>query len=99
MKIFWRARKRGPGVDVIGNDGGGEGDCELRGAIDGIFEGKYLMRCLWKETRYGLTFVYNSRHRLISVELAETLAAGDPMRGRGTIVLLHILIEVINLEL
>jgi len=26
VKIFWRATKRGPGVEGMGNDGGGDGE-------------------------------------------------------------------------
>lgn len=33
VKIFCRARKRGPGVDAIGKDGGGDGEGEVRTGI------------------------------------------------------------------
>ena len=33
VKIFWRARKRGPGADATGKDGGGDGDGEVRTGI------------------------------------------------------------------
>ena len=42
MKIFWRATKRGPGVDAIGNAGGGDGDGEVREGIACSGDGEVL---------------------------------------------------------
>jgi hypothetical protein len=35
VKIFWRAMKRGPGVDDMGNDGGGDGEDVREATLDG----------------------------------------------------------------